>query len=115
MIDLQKEISQALSEYTDEVTEELDEAKKKVAKESAKTLKRTSPSLTGDYAKGWRAKKVGNAWVVHNKTDYQLTHLLEKGHAKRGGGRVPAQPHIRPVEQEAIEEFENRIERAIRG
>jgi hypothetical protein len=115
MIDLQKEIANALSEYTAEVTEELEEAKKEVSKEGAKTLKRTSPKDTGDYAKGWRAKKVGNAWVIHNAKKPQLTHLLEKGHAKRGGGRVSGQPHIEPVEQDVIKEFENRVERAIRG
>lgn len=115
MNDLAKEISQALTEYTQEVTEEMNEAKKEVARNTAKRLKKTSPQLTGDYAKGWRAKKVGNGWVVHNKTNYQITHLLEKGHAKRGGGRVPGQPHIRPAEEQAIDEFQRRVERAIQG
>ncbi|GAA5417980.1 hypothetical protein Pryu01_03058 [Paraliobacillus ryukyuensis] len=115
MIDLSKEISNALTQYTTEVKEELEEAKKDVSKDGAKTLKRTSPKDTGDYAKGWRAKKVGSAWVIYNKTNYQLTHLLEDGHAKRGGGRVSGQPHIAPVEKDAIREFEHRVERAIRG
>jgi hypothetical protein len=115
MIDLSKEITKALTEYTQEVTEGLEKAKKDIAKDTAKELKKTSPELTGDYKKGWAVKKVGTAQVVHNRTDYQLTHLLEKGHAKRGGGRVPAYPHIRPAEQRAIEEYVEQVEKVVRG
>lgn len=112
---LANEISKALREYTTEVEEGLEEVKKEVAKEGVKQLKKTSPKLTGDYAKGWRVKRVGTAQVIHNATDYQLTHLLEKGHAKRGGGRVPPKVHIAPVEEKVIEEFEKRVEKVIRG
>lgn len=112
---LSDEITKALKTYTREVTEGMEEAKKEVAKEGVKELKNTSPKDTGDYAKGWRVKKVGNAQIIHNATDYQLTHLLEKGHAKRGGGRVPPKIHIAPVEQKAIEEFEKRVEKVIKG
>ncbi len=115
MVDISKEIANALSDYTEEVTEGLETAKKEVAKATAKNLKATSPQLTGDYAKGWRAKKVGNSYVVHNKTDYQLTHLLEHGHVKRSGGRVSGTPHIRPAEQQAIDDYERQVERVIRG
>ncbi|MED3070383.1 HK97 gp10 family phage protein, partial [Bacillus thuringiensis] len=39
--------------------------------------------------------------------------LLEKGHAKANGGRVPAKVHIAPVEEHAIHDFVERVERAI--
>ena len=42
-----------------------------------------------------------------------LPHLLENGHAKRGGGRVPGKTHIAPVEQELIKQFEEQIEKAV--
>ena len=112
---LANEISKALKEYTREVSEELEKAKQEVAKEGVKELKKTSPKKTGDYRKGWRTKKQGTAQIVYNATKPQLTHLLEKGHAKRGGGRVPGQPHIAPVEEKVIEEFEKRVEKVIRG
>ena len=112
---LADEISKALQEYTREVTEELEKAKQEIAKEGVKELKKTSPKRTGEYRKGWRTKKQGTAQIVYNATKPQLTHLLEKGHAKRGGGRVPGQPHIAPVEEKMVKEFEERVERAIRG
>jgi len=113
--DLSKEISKALSEYTAEVTEGLEEAKEKVAKDTVKHLRSLDhPKLTGDYAKGWARKKVGTAEVIHNRTDYQLTHLLEKGHAKRDGDRVPAIPHIGPAEEKAIEEYVSKAEKVIK-
>jgi hypothetical protein len=62
-----------------------------LGKKLAKELKEKSPKRTGKYAKGWRStvrkeSAVGAEVVVHNKI-YRLTHLLEKGHAKRGGGK----------------------------
>lgn len=60
-------------------------------------------------------KKDKKSNKIHNKTDYQLTHLLEKGHAKRNGGRVNPEVHIRPNEERAVKEFESRIKGAIEG
>jgi hypothetical protein len=114
-INIANEIARALSEYRDDIVEGIDEAKLKVAKETVKDLKTTSPKLTGDYRKGWTTKKVGTAQVIHNKTEYRLTHLLEKGHAKRGGGRVPAIPHIEPAEDRAVRDYIDEVERVIRG
>ena len=117
--DISKEINRLLKEYTDGVGEEVAEIAEKVAKDAAKKLKATSPVQDvqggGHYAKGWRAKKVGTEWVVHNATDYQLTHLLEKGHAKVSGGRVNPVVHIKPVEKEAIDDFIKSVEGAVKG
>ena len=81
------------------MTQAQEETKKDLAKHAVKQLKATSPKRTGKYASGWTKKKRGKAIVVHNKS-YQLTHLLEKGHAKRGGGRVAVRVHIAPVEKQ---------------
>lgn len=111
--DLAKEINKSLAEYAHGVGEEVEKVAETVAKEGVKILKLRSPKDTGDYAKGWRATKVNGKWTVHNKI-YQLTHLLEKGHAKVGGGRVAGQPHIAPVEEEMINKFVDGVEEAIR-
>lgn len=117
---LANEITNVLKEYTTEVEEGLEKAKEENAKEAVKILKSTSPvgkRKRRKYKDGWRAKKIGNAWVVHNATNYQLTHLLEKGHAIVGGkgGRVPGRPHIYPAEQKVIVGYEKQLEKIIRG
>ncbi|MDZ4567464.1 HK97 gp10 family phage protein [Bacillus cereus] len=110
---LADDIARELQRYGKEVEEKLEVEKKVVANNLVDELKQKSPKNTGKYRKGWRKKKVGNAIVVHNALKPQLTHLLEKGHAKVGGGRVPAQVHIAPAEEKAINEFVERVERAI--
>lgn len=107
-------IARALSEYTTEVEKTLEKEKENVAKKGVKMLKNTSPSATGSYKKGWRVKSVGTAKVIHNATDYQLTHLLEYGHAKKSGGRVAPVVHIKPVEDKIIEDYEKAVMEAIK-
>lgn len=72
-----------------------------------------SPELTGKYAGGWTSKaetELGGYYVVvYNKTSPGLAHLLEKGHANRGGGRTPAYPHIAPAYQEAAADLKRRL------
>jgi galactokinase/mevalonate kinase-like predicted kinase len=112
--DLSKEIAKQLSQYTADVEEAVEAIKEDVSKEAVALLKQTSPKKTGDYRKGWAKKKVGKDIVIHNKTDGQLTHLLENGHVKVGGGRVPAKVHIRPVEEKTTESYLDQVEKAIK-
>ncbi|WP_088265605.1 HK97 gp10 family phage protein [Bacillus mycoides] len=112
MNDFASEITRELQRYAHVVEEELITAQEEVADVAVEKLKQKSPKKTGGYRKGWRKKKDGQSIVVHNSKG-QLTHLLENGHAKVGGGRVPAQVHILPVEEYVINELPRRIERAL--
>jgi hypothetical protein len=111
--DITKEIAKQLQQFTNFVEEEVELAKEEVTKEAVVLLKQSSPELTGSYRKGWRKKVVGKDIIIHNATDYQLTHLLEHGHVKAEGGRVAAKVHIRPVEEKIVKKFEERVERVI--
>ena len=111
--DLAKEINKTLVEYTDEVVEKVEKSADKRTKEGVKLLKQRSPKDTGEYARSWTRKKRKTGYVIHNKK-YQLTHLLEKGHAKVGGGRVQAYPHIAPVEKQIVEGYIKDVEEAIK-
>ncbi|MDA2095463.1 HK97 gp10 family phage protein [Bacillus cereus] len=117
MNDFARNLARELQRYANVVEEDMEETKEKVANDLVDELKQKSPKSNRTsgrkYAKGWRKKKVGNAIVVHNALKPQLTHLLEKGHAKGGGGRVPAKVHIAPAEEKAINEFTELVERAI--
>ncbi|RAN74604.1 HK97 gp10 family phage protein [Bacillus sp. SRB_331] len=112
MNDFASEIARELQRYGKVVEEDLENEIDEIGDIAVSKLKQAKPKKTGGYRKGWRKKKDGKNVVIHN-TKGQLTHLLENGHAKVGGGRVPAQVHIRPVEEYVIEELPRRIERAI--
>lgn len=105
-----------LNEYKDLSTEDMKKDVRKAAQTVKKDIQANAPRKSGKYAKSWSVKtdKETNetlVLVVHSKTKYQLAHLLEKGHAKRGGGRTAAQPHIAPAEEHGMEELENSIRR----
>lgn len=111
---LQQEILRELKRYTSVVAEKIEVAKNETSKDLVKELKRSSPQNRPRYYKGWRVKKVKNKNVIHNQTDYQLTHLLEHGYVKRNGERQPAQVHIRPAEERAVNDFLDKIEQAVK-
>lgn len=116
-------ITASLQNYTVEVSEKIIQNASDIADEAVQMLKDTSPqstSKTKHYARQWKKKqvhfKVAKAvrFKVYN-TKYQLTHLLEKPHATRNGGRTQAQPHIYAVETWAREEMLKRTEEAVKS
>ena len=113
-------VMDGLIEYAGLATDVMKDCVTKAGNTVKSEVKANAPVRTGQYKKGWAVKKqkeTSNSLelVVHNKKRYQLTHLLEKGHAKRGGGRVRAFPHIAPAEQAGIRELEEGIKRGLEG
>jgi len=117
---LAAEIAKGLAEYSQDVVERVNASSERIGKEAVKRLKQTSPKRYGKYAKSWTMKTekaIGQPHIriIHAKAPhYRLTHLLEYGHAKVGGGRVEGRPHIGPAEEEVIREFTAAMEEAIR-
>ena len=98
-------ISDLCQDVADEAYERGKARARKAAKMAEATLKETSPKRTGKYAKGWTTEEHdtsrGFSVVVRNKAKPGITHLLEKGHMTRKGGRTKAIPHILPAYQKA--------------
>lgn len=117
------QMDKILDSYSREVQEATNKAIDSVAKDAASKLRDTSPRKTGDYAKGWKVKKERGrdglqTVTVHNKTNYQLTHLLENGHVVRNKkgtyGRTRPIKHIAPVEEWAVDELPREIEERLK-
>ncbi len=111
-------IMKGLTEYAELAADDMKAAVKKVGTAAKNEVQAGAPVKTGAYQKSWAVKTTresSNAMevVVHSRNRYQLAHLLEFGHAKRGGGRTRAFPHIAPAEQNAAEMLEREIERAL--
>ena len=113
-------VMKGLREYADLATDDLKKSVKKAGKNVKNEIAKNAPKNTGAYAKSWRVNKTKETSdsleiVVHSKNRYQLAHLLEHGHAKRGGGRVQAKPHIASAKEKGIEQLEQEIERSLRN
>lgn len=112
---LTQEVDKILSEYGGDVQGNLNTIVGQMSKKGAQTLRQQSKNTfggTGKYAKGWTSTvetgRVSAQGTIYNKTP-GLPHLLENGHALRGGGRTPGRPHIKPVEEALVREFESKV------
>ena len=111
-------VMEGLTEYADLATDDMKVAVRKAGNTVRSEIKETAPKNTGAYAKSWSVKTERETssslhLIVHSRNRYQLAHPLEFGHAKRGGGRVAAQPHIAPAEEKGVGELEKSIERSL--
>ena len=123
---LSEEIQNQLKNFGTALNREINEGLKEVAEKTAETLRQGGPynERSGKYTRDWDVKlrkrsyssvTMTEEYTVYNKKYGRLTHLLEKGHAKRGGGRVRAFPHIAPAERAGIRELEEGIKRGLEG
>ena len=117
---LAKTIMEGLQEYTDVASEDVKTAVRKAGKNVKAEISANAPKRTGAYAKSWAVKTEKETAhslevVVHSKNRYQIAHLLEHGHAKRGGGRVAGIPHIAPAEENVVKQLEEDIVKKLGG
>ena len=113
-------VSEQLEEYSKLTAETVKTAVTKAGNSVKNDIAANAPERTGRYARSWRTKKTKETSTelevtVYSPSRYMLAHLLEHGHAKRGGGRVRAIPHIAPAQEAAEEQLMNDIERGLRS
>lgn len=116
--DLADLVMDGLREYSEFADTAMKKAVRKTATSVRKEISENAPKRTGRYAKSWMAKKTKEnshslEMTVHSKDRYQIAHLLEKGHAKRNGGRVAAIPHIAPAEENGADLLESLIKKEL--
>lgn len=122
---LEKEILASLDAYIGTTEEACEKGVTETAKDAVKALRNAHPAGSGrygswdEYNKGWKITQTKNdkrnhkECAIHNATHYQLTHLLEKGHALQQGGRAQAYPHIAPVAEKCEDELVKNIRKWI--
>ena len=113
-------IMDELEKYKDLAADDLKDAVKETAKTVRKEIQANAPVDTGKYKKSWSVKNMHEDaesidLVVHSRNRYQIAHLLEHGHAKRGGGRVAARPHIAAAEEKGEEQLVEKIRKKLGG
>lgn len=116
--DMAAEIMEGLSEYAELADTAMKKAIRKTATAVKNEISANAPVKSGRYKRSWTAKKTREnshtlEMTVHSKDRYQIAHLLEHGHAKRGGGRVSGKPHIAPAEKMGDEMLENLIKKEL--
>ena len=117
---LRDAVMEGLKEYAGLAADDMKDAAKKTAKSVRKDIQDNAPVRTGKYKKSWSVKTVSENsdsidLIVHSRNRYQIAHLLEHGHAKRGGGRVAPKPHIAPAEQAGNKNLVNEIQQKLKG
>lgn len=113
-------VMECLNDYAEVSAEGMKKAVRKAGNTVKKEIGANAPKDTGAYAKSWavkNTKETSNSLevTVYSRDRYRLTHLLEFGHAKRGGGRVAGRPHIAPAEKTGMERLEAEIERSLKN
>ena len=122
---LSEEIQNQLKNFGTALNREINEGSKEVAEKTAETLRQGGPynERSGKYTRDWDVKlrnrsyssvTMTEEYTVYSKKNYQLTHLLEKGHVSRNGSRVRPFEHIKPAEELAEQMAISAVNKAVR-
>lgn len=114
----ERSMQRILGEVKAEIGAKTPQAVRASTQLARREVKANAPVRTGRYVAGWatRTKRDSSnsySGVVYNREVPGLPHLLEKGHAKVGGGRVQAREHIAPAAEHAFQDFERRINEVV--
>lgn len=116
-------IARELTIYSDNVIEGIKNEAKSHVKQLVKDTKATAP--VGNRSKHYRdsitSKKTAETdrsieytWYVKG-SDYRLSHLLEKGHALRDGGRTTGTHFIQNASDPILEDYLKAVEEVIKN
>lgn len=117
---LANEITNTMKAYTDDVSRGIERCVDDVADRVLEEVKTSHPytDRTGEYTKGFGKTKKdrGSKYkrIIWNRKHYQRVHLLEFGHAKVGGGRVRAFPHLRPAYEKHGAKLPDEIKKVVK-
>ena len=114
-------IRTTLNTYSRQIVEGVEKAADETVKEMVKETKQRPKGryTTGRYARAI-ASQVGEntiyarsrIWYV-KAPHYRVTHLINNGHAIRGGGHYAGDKHVTKAADHAIERFETRVREVI--
>lgn len=116
-------ISKELTLYNDRIIEGIKKEAEKSVKQLVKDTKATAPvgNRSKHYKDSIKSKKLSESnrsvvfvWYVDGP-NYRLSHLLEKGHATRNGGRVAGTHFIRNASEPILEDYQKAVEEVIKN
>ena len=118
--ELEDAIAEELTLYHTRTLARVNAAGEEAVKALVSKTKATAPKRSGAFRRAITYKtdisrQTGDKrfiWGV-KAPHYRLTHLLVKGHEKRGGGRVDGDPFLENACDEVLPAYENAVEEAI--
>lgn len=120
---LAKTVDLELSVYNENITRQIQTAGKISMRHLVQETKKTAP--VGNRSKHYRdsisSKKISEnrrsvkyIWYVKG-SDYRLSHLLERGHANRDGGRTPGTHFIEKASEPILKDYVETVEDILRN